>query len=1438
MRYLKKPLFSLLAPSFLLLLFLVPSPAFGATEALSPWFHLASVSRPGNLRAGQAKDEVQRLTVNATKGGYALVNAKAHSDGEYVNQILAYVIEHRITLAQVTTAAVLPFDASAAEVQKALEHILPGRSVNVTALPGGVEEHSYEIVFPGQSVEPAFAEVNGLDAFLGAATLELPETEPNPVTEPGVKEKHDGSATSSQLQEGKSDREIVLTAVNVGDGDANAVANPVSVTDKLPPHLKALSAEVVIATNYNDAGVRTGPGQCAVETAREVQCTWAGTFEREKGENGKAKFEVVPKILPPFDQIEVVVGVAVEPGASSGEVNEASVSGGGAPPAHARHAITVSESPTSFGVEDYELTPEEAGGAVDAQAGSHPFQLTTTFDLNQTLNQAGKPVPAALAKDLSFKLPAGLIGNPSPFTKCTLGQFSTTATTSSLANLCPGSSVVGVATVTVNEPTIGGESELVTLTEPVFNLEPSVGEPARFGFMVAHAPVLLETSVRTGEDYGVTVHTENIPQSAGFLENTVTFWGVPGDARHNAIRGWGCLEEANENPNQFYPCEAEHETQPPLLALPTSCTGELQTSVQADSWIEPSRSLSYEPRQLGSSMPAMDGCGLLPFASEIKASPDVQAASTPSGLTTDVHVPQEEALNATGLAPADLKNITVALPAGVRLNPSASDGLEACSSAPGDLTDGQLGSPGDQIGFGVLGAGGLTEFTEYVPGVRTPRFTPYLPGGIAAKGAAEGHEIPESEATLQPGVNFCANASKIAEVTIKLPILPHGQYLHGFVYLAAQEANPFGSLMALYLVAEDPVSGIALKLPGEVQLCKGAGEVIDGMACEALGQIVTTFQDSPQGPLEDAEFHFFGGERAPLATPTRCGAYTTRASFEPWTNTESSHEDLHSSSTFDITSGPNHTPCPGASLPFSPTLTGGALNVNAGAFSPFDATMSRLSGEQNLQSLEVHLPPGLSGILANVELCAEPQANLGECGPNSLIGETTVSVGVGGEPYTVSGGKFYLTGPYNGVGACKVGEAGCAPFGITFTVPAKAGPFDLAKTAHNHPPCDCVLVRGKIEINPLTAVVTIASNPPGTPDSIPTSLEGIPLEIEHVNAITTRANFQFNPTNCSKMEVTGTIHSSVGGTDTIGVPFQVTNCKNLEFTPKFQVSTSGKTSKQNGASLTTKVTEPAGSLGTQTNIAKVKVELPEQLPSRLTTLQKACTAAQFEANPAGCPAPSVIGHATVHTPLIPVPLEGPVYFVSHGGEAFPSLEIVLQGYGVKVILVGATFISKSGITSTTFKTVPDQPFSSFELTLPEGKYSALAANGNLCNSKLAMPNEFIAQNGAEIHEDTTISVTGCAPAIYVVKHGVKGRTATIRVSVPSAGKLVATGKGLSKASKTANGATTLTLKLPLTNAEAAFLGKHKTRKLEVKVNLTFTPKKGGKLKTTTTVLIG
>ena len=411
---------------------------------------------------------------------------------------------------------------------------------------------------------------------------------------------------------------------------------------------------------------------------------------------------------------------------------------------------------------------------------------------------------------------------------------------------------------------------------------------------------------------------------------------------------------------------------------------------------------------------------------------------------------------------------------------------------------------------------------------------------------------------------------------------------------------------------------------------------------------------------------------------------------------------------------------------------------------------------------------------------------------------------------------MYLTGPYNN-----------GPFGISVVVPAAAGPFNLGN----------VVVRGSIRINPVTAQASFVSNP------LPTIVDGVPLRVKALDVTLDREDFTFNPTNCDSQHVTGTITSAQGASTAVSSPFAVTGCASLKFTPTISVSTTGSASKVNGASLTTKLVEPADALGTQANLAYVKVELPKTLPSRLSTLQKACTSAQFEANPAGCPATSDVGHAVVHTPLLPVPLEGPAIFVSHGGEAFPSLTLVLQGDGVTIDLVGTTFISKAEITSTTFKAVPDAPFSSFELMLPEGPYSALTTflpheSRDLCGQKLTMPTEFIAQDGAVVKQSTAIAVTGCAPAIRVTGHKVKGRTATITVSVPAAGKLVATGKGLSQGSGKTGKAGTVTVKLTLTKGEVALLHKHKGRKLTAKVKLTFTPKTGSRLAATTTVLIG
>jgi hypothetical protein len=1250
------------------------SSAFAAEvkcETCKPWWHLTSGARPAYLSKGAGEpekpakpgvagvDEVQEL-VNQEGGGLFWIVSPTLTAEEISNEVFTEGPEKGFEITKTSTAK---------EVEEGLDGLAgygPG-SVHVQLL--GVDH--YTVTFVGALAERPVALMR--EGYSGNKITELtkgvlpiPPTPPVPAT----------------------DGELYITAENVGDADVNGAETPVQLKDVLPPGLKAIGIAGSKPYKQGDFTKREAI-PCSLET---LTCT-------------------LSEGLAPYDQIEMRISVIVEPGAASGEENRVSISGGegfvceevgagngqfgegcvlasaganserkstgSVSPASIERPITISSAPVPFGVESYEMGLEEEGGASVVQAGAHPFQFTTTIDLNQDgdlfpLTQAGaKPevAPAALAKDLSFKLPPGLIGNPTPIPQCTTAEFFSTE--EGKENHCPPDTAVGVAVATVQEPFLVGT---ITVTEPIFNLEPRVGEPARFGFFVviANSPVFLDTSVRAGSDYGVTVHVNNITQTAGFLSSEATFWGVPGDSRHNKQRGWGCIYEAREGTvNQ--PCTPNEEQHPPpFLSLPTSCNSALGTEVEGDSWNEPDNVLPFTGKFAPED--ALTGCNRLQFAPEVKVAPDGQEASKPTGLTVDVHVPQEVNNNAGGLASSNVKDITVQFPQGVVLNPAAADGLLACSE----------GLVGLQPGMGAQG--------EFL-------FTSALP-----------------EPLLQ-GTNFCPDASKVGTVSIKSPLLPKGQNVEGSLYLATPAPNgeggnnPFNSLVSMYIVAKDPISGTLVKLPGSVSLDP------------STGQITATFANNPQLAFEDAEIHLYGGERAPLATPSHCGTYTTNATFTPWSGTGA----VSSSSSFQITSGPGGGPCPPAALPFNPSLAAGTTSNSAGSFSPLSTTISREDGNQNIDKVQLHMPPGLSGILKGVPLCAEAQANAGTCGQSSKIGKTIVSVGLGGDPFSVEGGEVFLTEKI-------AGSPQEDPFGLSIVNPAVAGPFNLGK----------VIVRATIEVDPHTAQLTV------TTTEIPHILQGIPLQIKHVNVTIERPGFTFNPTNCNPQPLTGTIGSVEGASAAVSVPFQVTNCAALKFAPKFTVTTKGKNSKPGGATLVAKLSYPTAAQGTQANITRVKVDLPKQLPSRLTTLQKACTNAQFEANPANCPKESKIGFAKVTTPLLPVPLEGPAIFVSHGNESFPSLTMVLQGYGVTVDLVGTTFISSKGITSTTFKTVPDVPFNTFTLTLPQGKFSALAANVpakahySLCGQNLAMPTEFLAQNGAKINTSTKIAVTGCA----------------------------------------------------------------------------------------------
>jgi hypothetical protein len=689
------------------------------------------------------------------------------------------------------------------------------------------------------------------------------------------------------------------------------------------------------------------------------------------------------------------------------------------------------------------------------------------------------------------------------------------------------------------------------------------------------------------------------------------------------------------------------------------------------------------------------------------------------------------------------------------------------------------------------------------------------PSAASGLGACTPAQYRAESATSAPGQG-CPESSKLGTLLVKTPLLE--EPLEGSVYLATPHDNPFDSLLALYIVVQAPERGVVVRQAGEVQ------------ADPVTGQLTTTFDGLPPLPYSSFQFDLREGPRAPLIAPRTCGTYTTQVKLYPFS---SPNVPTERSASFRIGSGPNGGACSSseAQLPNGPSLQAGTLTPLAGAFSPFVFRVSREDGSQRLGAITASLPEGLLGKLAGVPYCSDAQiasatarSGQGEgaseqsspsCPGASQLGVANVTAGAGSQPYAVQG-NVYLAGPYKN-----------APLSLAVITPAIAGPFDLGT----------VVVRVALYVDPNTAQIRAVSDP------IPTILYGIPLDIRSVSLNVNRAGFMFNPTSCDATGVGAQAISTLGQVAALSNRFQVGGCSGLQFKPSLTASTLGKASKVDGASLTVKIAAKQG----EANIRKVNLQLPVTLPSRLSTLQKACTEAVFNANPASCPAGSVIGNGTAHTPILQAPLTGPAYLVSHGGAAFPDVEFVLQaserGGDIEVILDGNTQIKK-GITHSNFETVPDAPISSFEATFPEGPHSILgafvpaSANYSLCGQTLQMPTTLTAQNGALVKQATAITVTGCAPAIMVTSHRVSGRTATLVLRVPSAGRLVASGTGLTAARKSVAKATSVTLKVSLTSSERTFLARHPHRKVKLRVKLRFTPQKGSSLSGAVTVLIG
>jgi hypothetical protein len=589
---------------------------------------------------------------------------------------------------------------------------------------------------------------------------------------------------------------------------------------------------------------------------------------------------------------------------------------------------------------------------------------------------------------------------------------------------------------------------------------------------------------------------------------------------------------------------------------------------------------------------------------------------------------------------------------------------------------------------------------------------PAAADGLSACSESEIGVVSESPLHFSTTAPACPDSSKVGTAEIRTPLLRDP--LEGSLYLAKQGDNPFHSLLAGYLYVAG--QGVTIKLAGRFELDPHTG------------RITATFDQNPQQPFTDLKLHFKGGNHGVLATPEACGTYTTQSDLTPWSTPFTSDSVL--SDTFAIDSGCVHG--------FSPSFTAGVTNAMAGAHSTFVLSFSRSDADQELSGLSVTLPPGLLATLADVPLCSDADANEGTCPAASQVGTVRTGVGAGSSPLFLPG-KAYLTGPYKN-----------APFGLAVVVPAIAGPFDLGT----------VVVRQSLSIDPSDAHATATSDP------FPTMLDGIPLRIRRVDVNLDRPGFMVNPTSCDPMAITGSVNSVGGLTAPVSSRFQVGGCSDLGFSPKLAIGLSGRKSQMTPGkhpSLTATLTQPVG----QANIKRVKVALPLSLALDPHNSRHVCdhdAAAAVHGGPVPCPASTIVGTATVQTPLLPNPLGAKIYLVQgirttltgRKVKTLPTLLVPLRGPDGVALDLRATSAVAGNKLVTTFGTVPDAPVSRFSLNITGGKSGILVVTGSksLCTqSKVATVHE-TAQSGKQRTPNITLR-TPCGKA--KARHNQRGQ---------------------------------------------------------------------------------
>ena len=941
--------------------------------------------------------------------------------------------------------------------------------------------------------------------------------------------------------------------------------------------------------------------------------------------------------LQPGLNLQVNVKVNVDSGLPEGEtlVNQVSVSGGGAfTVAHAATTTTISSAQAPAGFLDGR---NGLGASVTDAAGGAVTQAGSHPD--QLTVDLGFPVWRG-SSNIQFQVTTADGGVRDVRTYLPRGMIvnpSATRVRCTEAELeesqCPNESQVGIATVSINTIGFQGGND----ESPLYNMVAPPGHAAAFAFQPVGQAIYVHLlgGLRDG-DYALAADGEDILQVFGFqlFGFNVQLWGDSSDSAHDFARGEDCLDSSGCSTPVSVPPQGT-----PLLTMPTSCGDALDIEAAADTWNHPGdfQADSAPFTDLLGNQTATDGCSQLRFDPTLEARPTTTQADAPSGLSADLHVPQTDGLEE--LATAHLRKAVVRLPEGMSLNPSSANGLQGCSSA--------------QIGIDP------------------------------ATGVADGN---------RPS---CPDASRIGGVEVDSPLIDNA--LPGSVYVATPYDNPFDSLLAIYVVVDDPISGTLIKLSGHVEPDPNTG------------RLTTTFDNNPQLPFTDFKLDFFGGPGGVLRTPAVCGSYSTTSSLTPWSTPESGPPAAPSDS-WSISGNCSQSE---SAQPNKPEFEAGAESPIAGKYTPFVVHLKREDGSQQFSKLRLTPPPGLTAKLAGTPACSDgalaaaegksgrdEQANP-SCPGDSKIGTVHVGAGAGPAPYYASGAA-YLAGPYKG-----------APLSMAIITPAVAGPYDLGT----------VVTRVALHVDPTTTQITADADP------VPSILKGIPLDVRSIDVALDKPDFSRTGTSCDPFAVNGQLISTLGQGAELESPYQLGNCANLAFKPLLGLRLKGATKRAKNPKLIATLAAKDG----EANIASTAVTLPRSAFLDQSHIRTVCTRVQFAAgagNGAECPAGSIYGQAWARSPLLDYTLTGNAYLRS-SNHKLPDLVLAFNGpaYQPIAIELSGRTDSVKGALRNTFEAVPDAPVSFFRLVLFGGKRGLVQNSRDTCAHTYRANVVFGAQNG-------------------------------------------------------------------------------------------------------------